>query len=111
MAGARFGPVTLDHREHLTVAGQHIHHHRRHASRLGAGDQGAYQRRSHAPALPGVGHHHADIGHPGVTAVSPVRCHGVSDDDSAPRGDHGVRGAGAAGQQVEQGRAGRKNLR
>jgi hypothetical protein len=29
------------------VAGQRIHRHRGHASRLGAGDQGAHQRRAH----------------------------------------------------------------
>lgn len=96
MAGARCGPVALDHGEHLMVAGQHIHLHRRHASRLGAGDQGAHQRRSQALALPGVGYHHADIGHLGVTGAAPVRCHGVPDDDGAPGGDHGVGGAGAA---------------
>jgi hypothetical protein len=106
MAGACGGPETLDHGEHPVVAGQKVHHHRRHASRLGAGEQGAQQCRSHTLVLPGVGHHQADIGHPDAVGSGPVRGHGVPDDDVAPGSDHGGGGAGAPGQEVEQGRAG-----
>ena len=57
-------PVAGDHGEHPPVAGQDVHGQRRHAPRLGPVDQRAHQRRAYAPALPGVGHHHADIGRP-----------------------------------------------
>jgi len=79
--------------EHLQAAG------------LGAGDERAHQRRAHSPALPGVGHHQADVGHPGSIGTGGtglVRGHGVADDEAAPDRDDGVDALGAAAQSAEQ---------
>jgi len=104
-------PVTGDHGEYHPVAGQHVHRQRRHAPRLGPGDQRAHQRRSYAPALPGVGDHHADVAHAGAAGIpvilGTVRGHRVPDDDAVRDGDYGVDVGGPAGQQVEQAVGGR----
>jgi hypothetical protein len=125
MLGAGRGPVTRDHGEHPPVAVKHVHRHRRHASRLRLGEQRPHERRAQAPALPGVGHHHADIRPPvaldllgppgllkslrapGLLGFGPVRRHRVADDDTVPDGDHGGDVTRGAGQDAEQGRAGR----
>ncbi len=102
MLDARCGPVTRDHGEHPVVVWQHVHGQRGYAPRPGAGDQRAHQRRAHAQALPGVGHHHADIGRPGVPRAGLVCRHGVADDHAAPDRDYGVSAAVAAGHPAEQ---------
>ena len=105
MAGARRRPVPRDHGQHLVISGQDIHCHRGHAAGLGPGDHRAHQGRADASALPGIGHHHADIRHRIAPGGGPVRGHGVPDDNAARDGDHGVEGAGAAGEVAEQGGA------
>ena len=101
-AGARRGPVTGDHGQHVAVAGQDVHAERRHAAGLGPADQGANQGRAHSLPLPGVGHHDADLRHlaggrgPVGEAGPPGRSagHRVPDDDAADRGHQGIGVAG-----------------
>ena len=94
---------------------QHVHRQRRHSPGLGPADQRAHQRRAHAPALPGVGDDHADIGHLGAAGIAgPVRGHGVPNGNAVRDGNYGVDVGGTARQQVEQavgGVTGAKNLR
>jgi hypothetical protein len=100
--------VRQDHGEHPPVAGQDVHRHRGQAAGLGAGDQRAHQRRAHSPALPGVGHHHADVGSPGARqakGTGPVRGHRMPDDEAAADRDHGFDALGVTGQAAEQRRA------
>jgi hypothetical protein len=101
MLDAGRGPVTRDHGEHPPVAVKHVHRHRRHASRLRLREQRPHELRAQTPALPGVGHHHADI----RPLIGPVCRHGVADDDAVPDGDHGGDVARRAGQDAEQGGA------
>jgi hypothetical protein len=97
--------VAHDHRERPVVAVHDIHRHRRHVPDLGAGDQGADQRRSQAPVLPGIGHHHADIGRPGPARPGNVHRQAVPDDGAVAGGEQGVGAALGAAQEAEQGRA------
>jgi hypothetical protein len=111
------GPVGRDHGEHLAVAREHVHGERGHTAIMDGGDQCAHQGGANALALPGIGHHDADVryrGGPlakgriktaGVRERGGAGRHRVPDDDAVPGGDHGVDELAVAAQQPEQGRA------
>jgi hypothetical protein len=94
-----------DHAEHLPVLGQHVHRDGGDAAGLRPGGQRADERGAHAPALTGVGHHHADLGHPAAARAGRVAGHGVTDDHAVLDGHHGVDVIASARQHAQCGRA------